>query len=107
MKKLRLGDSSCLGIELIRTSDGKKMLSLRKFYQKKDSEDWLPTRSGLTIPIEKAMQLRKAMRVVCEDTKTFTQLEEFKRGKKKVEEEETTKKKKKKVVDEDDDDTPF
>ena len=97
MKKFMLNDAetACLGVELVKIG-GKKSVSLRKFYKKKDSDEWLPSRQGVLVPLDVSDKLRKAIRVVSEDTQNYKDLGDYKKEKK-------DEPKKKKSKDEDDD----
>lgn len=66
MKIVKLSDSSKIAIDSFKTKDGSKFLNVRKFYKTKDSEDWMPTKQGLTIPEEFVMKLLRRMKLELE-----------------------------------------
>lgn len=61
MATVKLSESSKIVIDSFKTKDGAKFLNMRKFYKTKKSEDWLPTKQGMTIPEEFAKKLIKRL----------------------------------------------
>lgn len=99
MYRIMLNDEETrsAGIERVKLEDGKHKISIRFFYKKADSKEWLPAKQGVMIPVELEGRFRKAMRLCAEDEETFKVLEGYGGAKKKkaAEEEERPAKKKK------------
>lgn len=64
MPRIKLTDSTCVEISIFKDKDKGLHLNLRKFYKTKSSDTWLPAKQGITIPIEKGVKVRKAIREV-------------------------------------------
>lgn len=62
MPSIKLSDSQKLDVSSFKTDKGEFFLNIRKFYKTKSSEDWLPTKQGLTIPVGKARKFRDAVK---------------------------------------------
>lgn len=71
MPRIKLTDSTCVEVSTFKDKDGGLHLNLRKFYKTRNSEDWMPAKQGITIPIEKGVKVRKAIREVLDDPKEF------------------------------------
>jgi len=67
MSKVMLTDSTKIEISSFKTPEGELYLNLRKMFLKKGSEDWMPTKQGLSIPSEFAGKLLKRMKVELEN----------------------------------------
>lgn len=62
MPSIKLSDSQKLDVSSFKNEKGELFLNIRKFYKTKSSEDWLPTKQGLTIPVGKARKFRDAVK---------------------------------------------
>lgn len=64
MPRIKLTDSTCVEVSVFKDKDDGLHLNLRKFYKTRSSDTWLPAKQGITIPIEKGVKVRKAIREV-------------------------------------------
>lgn len=55
--------------------DGSQFISVRRMYRKKGQETWMPSRAGLTIPVEAAEQVGAYLKKMADaDTSEFKEL---------------------------------
>ena len=68
-KLIKISDTSAYRVSIIQMGDNsQKLLSLRKMYRtKKDPDNWQPAYQGMTIPLEEAERVLKAMSRVIND----------------------------------------
>jgi hypothetical protein len=43
---------------------GKHYIDVRKFYQDKDTEEWKPTRKGISIPVDLVEEIIEALKTI-------------------------------------------
>lgn len=83
MANVKLSEGSKIEISSFKTKDG-KFLNIRKFYKTKNSEDWMPTKQGITIPEDFCEKfLKRAKKEFLEIGDNAVELEERSKSKSK------------------------
>jgi Transcriptional Coactivator p15 (PC4) len=82
MTTLTLSEHSKIDFSSFKTKDGAKFLNVRKFYKTKNSEDWLPTKQGITIPEDAVPKFLKRIKAEFEAIdENAVELEDRNKGK--------------------------
>jgi len=62
-KLIKVSETSAYRVSIIQMGDNpQKLLSLRKMYKTKKVTEWTPAYQGMTVPIESAARVLKAMK---------------------------------------------
>ena len=62
MATLKITDSTKIEITSFK-NDGGRQINIRKFYKTQKSDEWLPTKQGLTIPEDKVVGFVKRLKI--------------------------------------------
>jgi hypothetical protein len=99
-RAIKIDDSNKIVVDSFLNDEGEKFLNVRKFWKKDENADWIPTRQGMSVHVDNAPRLIKALRLalanVDEEARTLEPRDN--KGKSKSKDEESAKKKSKDKV---------
>ncbi len=59
---IKISESQRIEVSSFKNDKGELYIGLRKFYKTKTGDSWLPTKQGVTLPVQKCLKLRKALK---------------------------------------------